>query len=107
SIVALLFVTSFLNLKTHAPAINRLVHLTIIVQIIFLIINIPVTYSNRYNYIGNIAFDIMRAAMIPCLIYLAIFLLRFRNQIEVRFILGGGIIAIIVWALAVYIDKEG
>lgn len=107
SIVALLFVTSFLNLKTHAPAINRLVHLTIIVQIIFLIINIPVTYSNRYNYIGNIAFDIMRAAMIPCLIYLAIFLLKFRNQIEVRFILGGGIIAIIVWALAVYIDKEG
>jgi len=107
SIMALLFVTSFLNLKTQAPAIDRLVHLIVIIQIIFLIINIPVTYSNRYNYIGNMAFDIVRASIIPCLIYLAIFLLRFRNQIEVRFILAGSIIAIIVWALAVYIDKEG
>lgn len=107
STLALLFITSFLNLKKKIPRLYRHARRIIIVQIIFLVVNLPLTYTDQYNYIGNIAFDTARLIALPYFIYMLIVLLKLWRDKEVRYIAAGSITAIVVWCLIVIIDRGG
>ena len=107
STLALLFVSSFLKLKTIAPGLHTHVRIITFAQLIFLIINLPLTYTNRYNYIGNIAFDAIRGIVVPYFVYLIFSLLKYKNDKEVRYIGMGSVIGIITWGMALYIDGRG
>ena len=105
--LALLFVSSFLKLKTKAPELHIHVRIITFAQLIFLTINLPVTYTNQYNHLGNIAFDAIRAIVVPYFIYMIFSLLKYKNDKEVRYIGIGSVIGIITWGVALYIDGRG
>ncbi|MBX2923793.1 MAG: hypothetical protein KF746_16435 [Chitinophagaceae bacterium] len=107
STLALLFVSSFLKLKTIAPGLHTHVRIITFAQLIFLIINLPLTYTNRYNYIGNIAFDAIRGIVVPYFVYLIFSLLKYKNDKAVRYIGIGSVTGIITWGVALYIDGRG
>ena len=57
------------------PDFYRQVRILIYVQIFFLAINLPFTYTNKFNYAANIAFDVMRVFALVYSIYIAIYLI--------------------------------
>lgn len=105
NVLLLFFISSFLKLKIHFPSLHRLFKTTIAVQLIFLAINIPITYANRFNYLGNIAFDIMRVLVLLFSVYLIISLIRFRKEKEALYLAIGSLLAIALSALALVIDR--
>lgn len=107
SILALLFVVSFLKIKTTIPKLYKHARIIIITLLIFIFVNIPITYTDQYNYIGNIAFDIIRISVLPYFGYLLFELLKERQDKEVRYIGAGAIIGSLVWVAVSIIDRGG
>lgn len=107
SILVLLFISSFLKLKTTMPRLSGHFRVIVFAQLIFLMVNLPITYTNRYNYIGNAAFDSIRMIVLLYFICLISVLLKHKKDKEVRYIWLGSLIAILLSCLALYIDKWG
>ena len=105
NILILLFISSFFTLKKNFPRLHKHLMALVLIQFIFLAINLPLTYTNRYNYIGNIAFDTIRMIVLlyaACLI--SILIIRKDNK-EVRYVGIGAYTAILLSCVALYIDR--
>lgn len=105
SIFVLLFIASFLNLKTVLPVLFSYFRIIIFIQLLFLIINLPVTYTNRYNYIGHIDFNFMRGLLILYCFFLIYALLKHLKTQETWHIVTGSAISILLFFVALYIDQ--
>lgn len=70
SIFILLFVISFLQIRDTLPALYKYFRIIVALQIIFLMINVPLTYSNKYHYAGTISFNVLRVFILPYFILL-------------------------------------
>lgn len=105
NMLILLFIAAFLKLKTNLPRLYRLFRYSITFQIIFLVINVPLTYTNRYNFIGNISFDVIRICVLLYSVYLIIVLLTWKKEKEASYLGIGSFIAIAMACIALYIDR--
>ncbi|MBX2925218.1 MAG: hypothetical protein KF746_23655 [Chitinophagaceae bacterium] len=101
----LLFIAAFLKLKTKHPKLYSLFRLSIIVQVVFLVINVPLTYSNKYNFLGNIAFDVVRICVLLYSVYLIVVLLAWKKEKEATYLGIGSFFAIAMACIALYIDR--
>lgn len=105
NMLILLFISSFFTLRNSFPGLYKHFRILVLIQFIFLTINLPLTYTNRYNHIGNIAFDTIRMIVLlyaACL--LSILIVR-KNNKEVRYVATGAFIAILLSCIALYIDR--
>ncbi len=105
NMLILLFISSFFALKNNFPDLHRHFMTLILVQFIFLTINLPLTYTNGYNHIGNIAFNIIRMVVLlhaGCLIFI---LMTRKSNKEVRYVATGAFIAILLSGIALYTDR--
>lgn len=100
----LLFISTFLKLKTYRPRLYQHFRYLIIVMMIFLTINLPVTYSNLYNHWGKSAFTFIRVIMLIYFIALAISLLKKKDK-ESWYIAIGSFLAIFLSGIALYLDR--
>ena len=101
----LLFISSFFALRNKFPDLHKHFMILIVVQFIFLTISLPLTYTNRYNYIANIAFDTIRMIVLlyaACLI--SILTIRKKNK-EIKYVATGAFIAILLSGTALYTDR--
>lgn len=105
NILILLFIASFLKLKANLPKLYRLFRISIVFQIVFLIINVPLTYTNQYNFWGNMAFDVIRVLVLLYSVYLIITLLIWRKEKEARYLGVGSFVAILMACIALYVDR--
>ncbi len=105
NIFVLLFICSFLELKEKLPHVYMHFRIIIIIQLVFLAINLPITYTNHYNYLGNVAFDVIRLVVLLYSGCLVVYLLIWKNTKEVRYVCTGSFAAIIMVCLALYLDK--
>ena len=80
SILIVLFISSFLKLKTTMPRLYRHFRVIVFAQLIFSIVNLPITYTNRYNHIGNAAFDSIRTIVLLYFVYLMAILLKNKKE---------------------------
>ncbi len=106
NILYLFFVCSFLKLKQNLPEIYRLIGIIIWIQIVFLIINLPVTYSDRFNYIGDYAFDMLRIFILMYSVYIIIIFLMWKNRMAWYVAMGASSI-VIFGMIALYLDRVG
>lgn len=105
SIFVLLFIASFLQLKTVSPVLLKYFRVIIYIQIIFLLINIPLTYTNRYHYDGIIGFNLMRAFLfLYCFFLIYSLLKKIKSKENLRIVIGS-IISILMFFPALYIDQ--
>ena len=106
NILYLLFVREFLRLKEKLPEINKLIGIIIWVQILFLAINLPITYTDRFNYIGDFAFDLLRIFILMYSIYIITIL--FVSKDKMAWYIGMGGSSIVVFGIiALYLDRIG
>ncbi len=107
NIFVIAFISSFFTLKKTFPDLYKHFNILIFIQLIFLAINLPLTYTNRYNHIGNIAFDIVRViALLYSAGLIALLVIRKRNK-EVRYLGIGSFVAILLSGIALYTDNWG
>jgi signal transduction histidine kinase len=106
NILYLLFVCSFLKLKQNLPEVYRLIGIIIWIQIVFLIINIPVTYSDKFNYIGDYAFDMLRIFILMYSLYIIIIFFMWKNRMAWYVAMGASSI-VILGMIALYLDRVG
>ncbi|MFT3701054.1 MAG: 7TM diverse intracellular signaling domain-containing protein [Agriterribacter sp.] len=99
------FMVSFLKAKQRLPLFYRQVQLLIYLQIIFLVVNLPLTYTNKYNYAANTAFDVMRVFALLYSTYLAIYLMIKKKKKESRYLAIGSLLSISIACLALYVDR--
>lgn len=104
-ILILLFIIWFLNTKKMMPVFHKQAKTIIYLQVIFLIVNLPLTYTNKYNYAANIAFDVMRIFVLLYSIYIAIYLLIKNTQKEARYLGIGSLLSILMACVALYVDR--
>ncbi|HEX5024650.1 MAG TPA: histidine kinase [Agriterribacter sp.] len=105
NIFVLLFISSFLGLKENLPQVHMHFRIIIIIQLIFLAINLPITYTNQYNYLGNVAFDMIRLLVLLYSVCLVVYLLTWKNAKEVRYVCIGSFAAIVMACLGLYLEK--
>lgn len=103
----LLFILSFLKTKEKMPAFHKQIKALIYLQLIFLVVNLPLTYTNTYNYAANIAFDIMRVLGLLYSIYVSIYLIAKNKKKEARYLGAGSLLSIFMACLALYVDRWG
>lgn len=101
----LLFIISFLKTKERIPTLYKQVKILIYLQIIFLAINLPLTYTNTYNYVANVAFDVMRIFALGYSMYIAIYLIIKKKRKESRYLGVGSLLSIFMACLALYVDR--
>lgn len=105
NMLLLFFIASFLKLKENFPVLHRMFKIAIWAQIVFLLINIPLTYTNRFNYIGNTAFDLIRMLVLLYSVYLIVALLKSHREKEAVYLGVGSLLAISLSVLALTIDR--
>lgn len=103
-ILILLFITAFLKLKTQRPRLYQHFRFLIITMIVFLAINLPLTYSGQYNHLGKSAFTLLRVIMLIYFVILAISLMK-RKEKEAWYIAIGSFLAIFLSGIALYLDR--
>ena len=106
-IFVIAFIMSFFTLKKSFPALYKYFKILILAQLAFLAINLPLTYTNRFSYFGNIAFDIFRAVVLICTAALITVLVIQKKNKEVRYLGMGLLISILLCGIALYIYKKG
>lgn len=105
NILIWLFIMAFLKIKKNFPVVYKYCRISIAIQVIFLAMNLPLTYTNRFNYIGNTAFDVIRIFVLLCSVLLIVYLFIRNNKKEARYLCIGSLIAIIMACLALYVDR--
>ncbi|MFT3948526.1 MAG: 7TM diverse intracellular signaling domain-containing protein [Agriterribacter sp.] len=103
----LLFMISFLKTKEKLPQFHKQVKALVYLQVIFLAVNLPLTYTNTYNYAANIAFDIIRILGLLYSAYIAIYLIVKSRKEEARYLGAGSLLSIFMACLALYVDRWG
>ncbi|HRN56409.1 MAG TPA: 7TM diverse intracellular signaling domain-containing protein [Agriterribacter sp.] len=104
NIFVIAFISSFFSLRKTFPDLYKHFNILIFAQLIFLSVNLPLTYTNRYNYIGNIAFDTIRAAvLLYSAVLIALLITRKKNK-EAKYLGIGSFIAILLACVALYTD---
>ncbi|MCC6287481.1 MAG: hypothetical protein IT249_06320 [Chitinophagaceae bacterium] len=106
AIFILMFVSSFLRFKEEHPFAHKAVRWMVWIQVIFLIINIPFVYTNNYNFIASVAFDIMRLAVLLSSIIIASFVIIRKHDKESQYLGIGSIISLTTAMLALYIGRK-
>lgn len=106
AIFILMFVSAFLNFKTNYPGANKAVKYIVWAQVCFLLINIPLAYTNNYNFIASVAFDIMRLTVLLFSITLASYITLNDAKTEAQYIGIGSIISISMSILALYVGRK-
>jgi len=101
------FIIYFLRLKTHIPRLYKQVKGLIYLQLFFLMVNLPFTYTNRYNHAANIAFDIIRICALLFSAYVAVILIRKEKKKEARYLAVGSLLSIFMACIALYVDRWG
>jgi len=101
------FIIYFLRLKIQKPRLYRQVKGLIYLQIFFLLVNLPLTYTNRYNYAANIAFDVMRIGALLFSAYVAVILILKEKKKEARYLGIGSLLSIFMACIALYVDRWG
>lgn len=99
------FIVSFLKTKERIPALYKQVKILIYLQIVFLAVNLPLTYTNTYNYAANIAFDVMRIFALGYSVYIAIYLIIKKKRKESRYLGIGSLLSIFMACVALYVDR--
>lgn len=105
SIFVLLFISAFLQLKSILPGLYRYFRLLIFIELLFLIINLPITYTNRYHYTGITGFNIMRGFLFLYCYYLIYCLLKKLKTPETHQIVIGSAISLLLFFPALYLDQ--
>jgi len=105
TMLILLFISSFFALKKKFPGLYKQLMILVLIQFIFLVINLPLTYTNRYNYIGNIAFDTIRMIVLLYTAGIISILINRNGNKEIRYVATGAFIAILLSCVALYIDR--
>ncbi|MBX3257612.1 MAG: hypothetical protein KF862_26025 [Chitinophagaceae bacterium] len=105
NMLILLFITAFLKLKEKNPKLYTLFQYSIVLQILFLLINVPLTYSNKYNFWGNMAFDVIRTCVLLYSVYLIVVLLAWKKEKEATYLGIGSFVAILMAFVALYVDR--
>lgn len=103
----LLFIISFLKTKERMPVFHKQVKALIYLQIIFLVVNLPLTYTNTYNYAANIAFDGIRVFALLYSVYIAIYLVVKNKKQEAYYLSMGSLLSIFMACIALYVDRWG
>ncbi|PWU04002.1 MAG: hypothetical protein C5B52_02250 [Bacteroidetes bacterium] len=106
NILYLLFVSRFLQLKENLPDIYKLIGIIVWIQIIFLAINIPVTYTDSFNYIGDYAFDLLRIFILMYSLYIIIIFFIWKNKMAWYIAMGASSI-VVFGIIALYLDRIG
>ena len=104
SIFILLFVISFLQIRNTLPEQYKYFRIIVLLQVFFLIINVPITYSNKYHYAGTISFDVLRIFILPYFILLITAVIKYIKTRESRYISWGSLISILLFLVALYAD---
>ena len=106
NILYLIFVCKFLRLKENLPDIYKLIGIIIWIQIIFLAINIPVTYTDSLNYIGDYAFDMLRIFILMYSLYIIIIFFIWKDKMAWYIAMGASSI-VVFGIIALYLDRIG
>lgn len=101
------FIIYFLKLKTQIPGLYRQINWLIYLMIFFLIANLPFTFTNRFNYVANIAFDIVRVFTLLFSVYIAVVLILKEKKKEARYLGIGSLLSIVMACIALYVDRWG
>lgn len=104
SIAILVFVISFLQIHHTLPRIYKYFRIIVLLQILFLIINVPLTYTNKYHIAGTASFNILRLFILPYFILLIAAITKHIKTRESRYIAVGSLISILLFLFALYAD---
>lgn len=107
SIFILLFVISFLQIRETIPKYYRLFRIIVLMETIFLAINIPLTYVNETHRLGIIIFNVLRVFIFPYYILLIAIVTKHIRTRETRYIVWGSLISILLFFVALYQDGIG
>lgn len=104
SIFILQFVISFLQIHKTLPKRYKYFRNIVLLQFLFLLINVPLTYTTWFNSAGSISFNVLRVFILPYFILLIIAVIRNIKTREAWYISFGSLISIILFLIALYAD---
>ncbi|MCC7524346.1 MAG: hypothetical protein IT250_05960 [Chitinophagaceae bacterium] len=106
NIFVVAFIVAFFSLKKNSPSLFRHFKTLILAQVIFLSLNLPLSYSNKTLHWGLVAFDIFRALVLLYLVILiAVLIVRLKNY-EATSLGIGTVVSILLSAVALYTYKK-
>lgn len=100
------FIVTFFSLKTNNPGFYTQFKMLILAQVIFLAVNIPLSYSNHFIHWGLLAFDIFRALVLVYMAILIAALIARRRDGETSYLGIGTVVSILLSGLALYTYKK-
>lgn len=104
SIFILIFVSSFLRIRYTIPDLYKYFRIIIFLQVLFIAVNIPLTYSVSYHSAGIISFNVLRIMILPYFILLIAGIIKHIKTRESRYITLGSLISILLFLTALYAD---
>lgn len=106
AIFILMFVSSFLKFKQEHPFAHKAVQWMIWTQVIFLLVNIPFAYTDQYNFIASVSFDLMRLVVLVFSLTLALYITIKDPRKEAQYLGIGSIISLCMSMLALYVGRK-
>lgn len=104
SIFILQFVISFLQIHKTLPKRYKYFRNIVLLQFLFLLINVPLTYTTWFNNAGTVSFNVLRIFILPYFILLIIAIMKNLKTREAWYISLGSLISIILFLIALYAD---
>ncbi|MDX2048628.1 MAG: 7TM diverse intracellular signaling domain-containing protein [Chitinophagaceae bacterium] len=102
----LLFVNRFLSLKQQLPDINKLIKVLTGIQLVFLILDVFLAFSNTWHYISVDVFEGLRIFMLCCSLYIILILFSWKTRMA-WYIAMGSLLLCLSGAAALYYSRTG